>query len=57
LQALSTQAPVVVFDPTGRQWRYADIPGASALVSIFVMGAFAAVAWVRLAGQEKAPTD
>jgi putative membrane protein len=57
LQALSTQAPVVVFDPTGRQWRYADISGASALVSIFVMGAFAAVAWVRLAGQEKAPTD
>jgi putative membrane protein len=57
LQALSTQAPDVVFDPAGKQWRYADIAGASALVSIFVMGAFAAVAWVRLTGQENALTD
>ncbi|MGA3344643.1 MAG: carotenoid biosynthesis protein [Terracidiphilus sp.] len=57
LQALSTQAPAVVFDPTGKQWRTSDIAGASALVSIFVMGGFAAIAWIRLAGQQKAPTD
>jgi putative membrane protein len=57
LQAFSTQSPSIVFDPTGKQWRYADIAGSSALISIFVMGAFATVAWVRLAGQEEAPTD
>jgi hypothetical protein len=44
-------------DPTGKPWSYADIAGASALVSIFVMGGFAAIAWVRLAKQEKAATD
>jgi putative membrane protein len=54
LQALSTQAPVVVLDPTGKQWRYADIAGASALVSLFVMGAFVTIAWIRLAVQDKA---
>ena len=52
LQVFSHQAPAVVMDPTGKQWSYADIAGASALVSIFVMGAFAAIAWVRLAEQE-----
>jgi hypothetical protein len=57
LQAVSTRAPAVVQDPTGQQWRYADIAGASALVSIFVMGGFAAIAWVRLAEQEKSSTD
>jgi putative membrane protein len=57
LQIISPLAPAVVQDPTGKQWRYADIAGASALVSIFVMGAFAAVAWIRLAEQEKAATD
>ena len=46
-----------VQDPTGRLWRVADITGASALVSIFVMGAFAALACVRLAEQQAAPTD
>ncbi|MGA2834602.1 MAG: carotenoid biosynthesis protein [Terracidiphilus sp.] len=57
LQIISPLAPAVVQDPTGKQWRYADIAGASALVSIFVMGALAAVAWIRLAEQEKAATD
>jgi putative membrane protein len=57
LQAVSTRAPAVVQDPTGKLWRYADIAGASALVSIFVMGGFAAIAWVRLAEQEKSSTD
>jgi putative membrane protein len=57
LQVFSSQAPAVVMDPTGKQWSYADIARASALVSIFVMGGFAAIAWVRLADQEKAATD
>jgi putative membrane protein len=57
LQVLSTQAPALVHDPTGKQWRYADIATASALVSIFVMGGFAAAAWFRLAQQQKAATD
>jgi putative membrane protein len=57
LQTSSPLAPAVVQDPTGKLWSYADIAGASALVSIFVMGGFAAIAWVRLAEQEKAATD
>jgi len=46
-----------VRDPTGRLWRVADITLASALVSIFVMGAFAVLAWIRLVKQEKLTTD
>ncbi|MGD0939306.1 MAG: carotenoid biosynthesis protein [Terracidiphilus sp.] len=57
VQVLSTQAPAVVFDPTGKQWRYADIAGASALVSLIVMGAFVIVAWNRLSAQEQAAKD
>jgi uncharacterized membrane protein len=41
----------VVSDPTGAQWRVSDITGTCALVSIFVMGAFALLAWVRLTDQ------
>ena len=44
-----------VQDPTGKLWRTADILAASALVSIFVMGAFVAFAAIRLATQ--AATD
>jgi putative membrane protein len=57
LQRIPTPDPMVVADPTGAQWRVADITGASALVSIFVMGSFAAFAWVRLSGSEKSTTD
>lgn len=57
LQVLSTQAPAAVFDPTGKQWRYADIAGASALVSVFVMGAFVMIAWVRLDAEKRAAKD
>lgn len=57
LQTVSHLAPAVVQDPTGKQWRFADIAGASALVSVFVMGAFAAIAWIRLSEREKAATD
>ena len=57
LQVIPQAAPAVVQDATGNAWRAADITGASALVSIFVMGAFAVLAWVRLAELEKAATD
>jgi putative membrane protein len=57
LQVLSTQASAVVLDPTGKQWRYADIATVSALVSIFVMGGFAAVASIRLVRQQKNAKD
>ncbi|MGB7822728.1 MAG: hypothetical protein WBL22_11100, partial [Candidatus Sulfotelmatobacter sp.] len=32
-------------------WKVSDITGACALVSIFLMGAFAVLAWMRLADQ------
>ncbi len=57
LQALHHAVPEMVSDPTGKQWRVDDITAASALVSIFVMGAFAAIAWVRLSEQQKSTTD
>jgi putative membrane protein len=56
LQVLSRVSPAWVQDPTGRAWRFSEIAGASALVSIFVMGAFAAIAWARISGQEKEAT-
>jgi putative membrane protein len=46
LQAIPHADPAVVQDPTGKQWRAADITAASALVSVFVMGAFAVLAWI-----------
>jgi putative membrane protein len=57
LQRLPTPKSAVVADPTGSIWRIADITGASALVSIFVMGAFAAIAGVRLIEWRRAPKD
>jgi|ERR1035437_3517471 hypothetical protein len=39
---------------TGKLWRVGDIALASALVSIFVMGGFAALAWARLARRPEA---
>jgi len=41
-----------VSDATGAQWRVSDITGVCALVSIFTMGAFAVLAWVRLSDHE-----
>ncbi|HYL74017.1 MAG TPA: carotenoid biosynthesis protein [Bryobacteraceae bacterium] len=38
----------VVSDPTGTQWKVSDITGTCALVTIFTMGAFTLLAWVRL---------
>jgi len=52
LLAIPQPVPITVSDASGAQWRVQDITAASALVSIFVMGAFALMAWVRLADQE-----
>jgi putative membrane protein len=42
----------VVSDPSGTQWRVSDITATCALVTIFTMGAFALLAWVRLSDQK-----
>lgn len=49
MQILPRQAVGVVADPTGKLWQVGDITRASALVSIFVMGGFAVVGWMRQA--------
>jgi putative membrane protein len=46
--ALPRPEPAVVFDSMGIPWHVTTITGACALVSIFVMGAFAVIAGVRL---------
>lgn len=56
MQIMSIGNSSTVADPTGRFWRVADIIHASALVSIFVMGSFVALAWLRTPRQV-APTD
>jgi putative membrane protein len=53
LQVIPAQVPAVVHDPAGHAWQAAHIIGASALVSIFIMGTFASLAWMRLATQTK----
>jgi len=53
LLALPQRGPETVSDASGAQWRVYDIAAASALVSIFVMGAFALLAWTRVADQER----
>jgi uncharacterized membrane protein len=42
----------VVSDPSGTQWKVSDITRTCALVSVLTMGAFAALAWARLADQK-----
>jgi hypothetical protein len=54
--ASSYPVPALVQDPTGKLWRVADIIAASALVSIFVMGGFVALAWISLRRQQKSAT-
>lgn len=39
--------PAVVADPAGVQWKVRAITLATAFVSIFVMGGFALLAWLR----------
>ncbi len=48
---LSKRVPEVVVDPTGTSWNTSAITGGSVLVSTFLMGAFAVIAWVRLSDQ------
>jgi uncharacterized membrane protein len=48
LLAIPRAEQSVVSDNTGAQWKVSDITGTCALVTIFTMGAFAVVAWVRL---------
>jgi putative membrane protein len=48
LLLLSTAGPAVVTDALGMPWKVGSIVGASALISIFVMGAFTLLAWARL---------
>ena len=45
----------VVSDPSGATWNVSDILGASALVSIFIMGAFALLAWIRPGNRSAEP--
>lgn len=48
LFVLPPRGVATITDASGTSWPVADIFGASELVSISVMGAFAAVAWVRV---------
>ena len=53
LQIIPDPVPAFVLDRAGNTWPVSSIVAASALVSIFVMGAFALIAWIRL-GDETA---
>ena len=48
LLVIPRPAMPMVTDTSGAQWRVSDITAACALASIFLMGAFALLAWVRL---------
>jgi uncharacterized membrane protein len=45
--------PAAITDPSGRQWLTSDILRADVLVSVFVMGGIALIAWLRLRNQTK----
>jgi putative membrane protein len=45
--------PAAITDPSGRQWLTSDILRANVLVSVFVMGGFALIAWLRLRSPTK----
>ena len=51
VSVLSKRVPEVVFDPTGTPWNVSTITAACVLVSTFMMGAFAVIAWVRLSDE------
>lgn len=51
LLAIPRHKTSMVADATGTQWNVGGITAACALVSIFMMGAFAFLAWARLAGR------
>ena len=54
LLAIPQRGPAVVSDPAGTQWKVSDITGACALVSVFTMGTFAVLAWIRLSDRTDA---
>jgi putative membrane protein len=56
LQLIAPHAQAVVQDPTGKQWSYLEIVSASAMVSIFIMGGFSILAWMRQTGHKKSFT-
>jgi uncharacterized membrane protein len=47
--AIPHNAPTIVSDAAGVQWKVTQIVGVCVLVSVFVMGTFAMLAWTRLA--------
>ena len=55
LLVIPKTAVATATDPTGMQWRISDITGTSALVSIFVMGAFTVIAWARFMDEKQKP--
>jgi len=57
LQLLRPQTVDLIADPAGTLWHTAAILRASALVSIFIMGSFALLAWVRIPNPGTSPTD
>ncbi len=57
LQLLRPQPADAVIDASGTIWRTAAILRASALVSIFIMGSFALVAWLRIPRTTNSATD
>lgn len=48
LVAIPRPGPLVVSDPTGTLWRVSDITRTCTLVTIFTMGVFVLLAWVKL---------
>jgi putative membrane protein len=50
---LPNTRPSMISDSAGAQWRVRDITEACALVTVFTMGAFATLAWARLAEQRR----
>ena len=48
LQLLRPQPAEIIADPSGTLWHAGTILRASALVSIFIMGSFALLAWIRI---------
>lgn len=49
LLIIPAPGPAAIADPAGIQWKVSDITGVCALASIFTMGAFAVLAWLRIA--------
>ena len=57
LLLLVPRRPVFVTDPAGVQWSVHAITGVCALVSIFIMGGFALLAWLRMSHARALTTE